>query len=125
MALLRRLRHEPFKLRTTDKTAVQISPKRRTYSQANEKDANDNFTKVDEQLTIDNMLDKFKSKIGISKRVDDNSTSSNNNSKQQNANSCLNSDKKNFHLGDIIGFVNKGIGSIIDDDVTKRFTTEG
>ena len=33
--------------------------------------------------------------------------------------------KRNFQLDDIIDFVHKGIDTIIDDDVTKRFTTEG
>ena len=33
--------------------------------------------------------------------------------------------KKNFQLEDIIDFVYKGIDTIIDDNVTKRFTTEG
>jgi glycerol-3-phosphate O-acyltransferase 3/4 len=32
--------------------------------------------------------------------------------------------KRNFQLSDIIDFVHKGIDTIIDDDVTKRFTTE-
>lgn len=32
--------------------------------------------------------------------------------------------KRDFQLGDVVGFVNKGLQSIIDDDVTKRFTTE-
>ena len=33
--------------------------------------------------------------------------------------------KRNFQLDDVLDFVNKGISDIIDDDVTKRFTTEG
>jgi len=32
--------------------------------------------------------------------------------------------KRDFQLGDIIEFVHKGMETIIDDDVTKRFTTE-
>lgn len=32
--------------------------------------------------------------------------------------------RKNFQLGDIIDFVHNGLESIVDDDVTKRFTTE-
>lgn len=32
--------------------------------------------------------------------------------------------KRDFQLGDIIEFVHRGIETIIDDDVTKRFTTE-
>ncbi len=64
------------------------------------------------------MLDKFKSKIGISKKSDDC------HARQQNASDSV-TGKKSFHLGDIIGFVNKGVDSIIDDNVTKRFTTEG
>ncbi len=32
--------------------------------------------------------------------------------------------RRNFQLGDIIDFVHNGLESIIDDDVTKRFTTE-
>jgi len=32
--------------------------------------------------------------------------------------------KRDFQLGDIMEFVHKGLETIIDDDVTKRFTTE-
>jgi glycerol-3-phosphate O-acyltransferase 3/4 len=32
--------------------------------------------------------------------------------------------RRNFQLGDVIDFVHNGLESIIDDDVTKRFTTE-
>ena len=32
--------------------------------------------------------------------------------------------RKNFQLGDIIDFVHNGLESIVDDDVTKRFTTK-
>lgn len=32
--------------------------------------------------------------------------------------------KKDFHLGDIIPFVKKGMEAIVDDDFTKRFAAE-
>ena len=34
------------------------------------------------------------------------------------------SEKREFELGDIVEFVQRGMQTIIDDEVTKRFTTE-
>lgn len=34
-------------------------------------------------------------------------------------------EKKNFHLSDICDFIKVGVQAIVDDEVTKRFDTEG
>ena len=115
MAKLHRRRYESFRLNSGDET-----------------------TKNSED---ESFLKKIKKKIGFSPNIIEDSGNNNdvdyeldNEDSDEERNDqpaptiktrSMSDIKRNFQLGDIIDFVHKGIDTIIDDDVTKRFTTEG
>jgi hypothetical protein len=113
-------------------------------------DENDNV-KNSKNLNQASLFNKFKSKMGFAntqqqqpvdddvgnkKRIDENDGEidvhddgdvfeSRKNSVEELKQRSYSDLKRDFQLGDIMDFVHKGIDTIIDDDVTKRFTTEG
>lgn len=117
MARLKRSRHDTFQLRSSE--CINEGDDEQNSC---ENDFNNNKS----------MFDKLKSKIGFSNHsVHEDKIKENHQISVSQSSSPLKkprsaSDiKRDFQIDDIIDFVNKGINTIVDDEVTKRFTTEG
>lgn len=151
MARLKRKRLESFKLNQSDELSDdQIRDKNdnlKVFKNLNHLDANETTTTTTTTYK-QKLFEKFKTKIGLGNATTPPSSSSEtpkNSSPSKRINEkndqqtpiasdeeCLQTKsrsysdiKRDFQLGDVMDFVRNGIDSIIDDNVTKRFTTEG
>lgn len=127
LARLKRLRHESFMLNPPSKTTTLNIDNDQLLNDLDDIDKrNNNYLKkssdyLEQPLSTAVVSKQNDIQIDQSRRKLTFSTENDSNSQRLRSLSDI---KRDFQLGDIIEFVHRGIETIIDDDVTKRFTTE-
>jgi glycerol-3-phosphate O-acyltransferase 3/4 len=137
LAKLRRLRYESFVLHPPEKTKTSSDEDESTGEIEEEnnnylKSKNHNNKSIENSTTTTPPLEE--DKLAVPSRDQTNKTpvktnrirlSSTSSSSSKKRHFDNNSDVKNeFQLSDVIPYINQGIEAIIDDNVTKRFTTK-